>query len=367
MSAPAAPVRNAFIDHLRVLMTVLVILHHAAIVYGGSGGWYWREEPNASNRLLILFNAVNQSWFMGFFFLLAGYFTPGPYDRKGPGRFLADRFLRLGVPLLVYFLFGSTFTIALARTGSGHPLWAGWAQMISLRNFEPGPLWFAEALLLFALAYAAWRRWIATGQPSWPDVPGPRALLIAALGVGGVSFAVRFVVPVGKNVVWLQLGYFPAYVLLFFAGCWSARARVLERVTLAQARPWAILSAVMFVALPVVMITNGGVGGFDGGWHFNAFFYALWDPLIAWGIILTLLWSFRTYLPGTGPLPAFLSRHAFAAYIVHPPVLVGLSLLARGVTLPPLLKFGAVGGAACAGAFAVAGRLLLLPGVKKIL
>jgi len=366
MAAPASN-RHAFIDHLRVFATLLVILHHTAIVYGGSGGWYWRELPNGSNQLLILFNAVNQSWFMGFFFLLAGYYTPASFDRKGAGRYLADRFFRLGLPLVVYFFFVSPFTIALARTASGHPLWAGWAQMISLRNFEPGPLWFAEALLLFALAYAAWRRWVAPVQPAWPELPGPRTLLVAALGVGGVAFAVRFVMPVGRDIAGLQLGYFPAYVLLFAAGCAAAQARLLERVTPAQARPWAILSAVMFVALPVVMLNTGGVGGFNGGWHFNAAFYALWDPLISWGIILSLLWSFRVYLPGTGAFPAFLARHAFAAYIVHPPVVVGLSLLARGWTLPPLLKFGAVGGAACASAFAAAGLLLLLPGVKKVL
>jgi len=35
---------------------------------------------------------------MGFFFLLAGYFTPRSLERKGYGHFLCDRFLRLGLP-----------------------------------------------------------------------------------------------------------------------------------------------------------------------------------------------------------------------------------------------------------------------------
>jgi peptidoglycan/LPS O-acetylase OafA/YrhL len=34
--------RNASFDNLRVLLTLLVIFHHVAIAYGGSGGWYWR-------------------------------------------------------------------------------------------------------------------------------------------------------------------------------------------------------------------------------------------------------------------------------------------------------------------------------------
>ena len=63
--------------------TTLMILHHVAIAHGGSGGWYWRKEPDASNRLVLMFNATNQAFIMGFFFLLAGYYMPGAYDRRG--------------------------------------------------------------------------------------------------------------------------------------------------------------------------------------------------------------------------------------------------------------------------------------------
>jgi len=47
---------------------------------------------------------LNQAYFMGLLFLLSGYFTRGPYERKGPGKFLTDRLLRLGAPTLVYVL-----------------------------------------------------------------------------------------------------------------------------------------------------------------------------------------------------------------------------------------------------------------------
>ena len=361
------PSRNASIDHLRIVLTALVILHHCAIVYGGSGGWYWRQEPDGSNRLLILFNAVNQSYFMGFFFLLAGYYTPASYDRKGAGPFLADRLRRLGLPLLGYFFLVSPMTIALARTGEGHPFWPGWWLMIKLKEFEPGPLWFAEALLIFALVYAAWRRWIRDSSRDLRVLPKFSTLALAAVAAGVVSFGVRLFVPVGTNVAWLQLGYFPPYVLLFVAGCMAARARLLERVTFLEAKPWAIVSLVLLITLPVIMATHGSQGSFHGGWTLNAMFYALWDPFIAWGIILTLLWFFRIYGATANPLTAALAERAYGAYIVHPPMLVGLSLLARAWPFPPLLEFGIVGLAACAGSFAIASVLLVIPGLKRIL
>ena len=100
--------RELYIDRLRSVMTVFVILHHTAITYGAPGGWYYNElRPSTSitGLLLILFVATNQAYFMGFFFLLACYFTPPSLERKGYGRFIADRFLRLGLPLLAYISF----------------------------------------------------------------------------------------------------------------------------------------------------------------------------------------------------------------------------------------------------------------------
>ncbi len=39
---------------------------------------------------------------MGFLFLIAGYFTPGSYNKKGIKRFIKDRLIRLGLPTLLF-------------------------------------------------------------------------------------------------------------------------------------------------------------------------------------------------------------------------------------------------------------------------
>jgi hypothetical protein len=52
--------------------------------------------------MLFLFIFFNQAWFMGAFFLLAGYFVPGSYDKKGAGSFLKERLIRLGIPLIIW-------------------------------------------------------------------------------------------------------------------------------------------------------------------------------------------------------------------------------------------------------------------------
>ena len=121
-----APQRDYYIDRLRSVMTALVLLHHTAITYGAPGGWFYNElypSTKPSSILLTLFVSTNQAYFMGFFFLLAGYFTPASLERKGYARFLGDRFLRLGLPLLAFIFVLGPLTAAMVAAYEGKGFW----------------------------------------------------------------------------------------------------------------------------------------------------------------------------------------------------------------------------------------------------
>ena len=58
------PQRDLYIDRLRTAMTALVVVFHAAITYGGSGDWFYREVQAStapSSLLLTMFCATNQA------------------------------------------------------------------------------------------------------------------------------------------------------------------------------------------------------------------------------------------------------------------------------------------------------------------
>src|SRR5436305_10040191 len=158
LTVPAT--RDFYIDRLRSVMTVLVILHHTAITYGAAGGWFYYEvkrSSSASSTLLTLFVATNQAYFMGFFFLLAGYFTPGSLERKGYGRFVGDRFLRLGLPLLIFTALLGPMTAAEVSAANGRGFWATVGHILTHGPVITGPMWFVQALLMLTLIYCAWR------------------------------------------------------------------------------------------------------------------------------------------------------------------------------------------------------------------
>lgn len=370
--------RDFYIDRLRTVLTVLVILLHTAITYGGSGGWFWQEiKPSgaSSSLLLSLFCGTNQAFFMGFFFLLAGYFTPPSLERKGYGRFLADRFLRLGLPLLAFGLILGPLTAAMVNAAEGHGFWSTFTWLWQHKMFINGPLWFAQALLIFALGYCGWRAIFGGAlQPSERaprPVPAYRWWLLSAVGVGAVALAIRQCVPTGKNVFGLQLGYFSSYIFLFAVGIAAWHYDWLRQLSWKNARLWLITLPFAWLCLPVggaAASALGGAGSFNlaGGFTWPAILYAFWEPFVAWGMIAALLLVFRERLNQPSRVWSWLGRRAYAVYIIHPVVLVGLSLLLRGWAAPALVKWGVVGSLACIGCWLAADPLVRLPGVRRV-
>jgi surface polysaccharide O-acyltransferase-like enzyme len=371
---PGMKTRNGGIDALRAAVTLLVVFHHTAITYGAVGGWYYREvDPSTkslSGILLILFCTINQAWFMGLFFLLAGYYTPASYDRHGPAGFARERLLRLGIPLLVYFFLLHPLTVALAQTARGRSFIGVFDYLWMHGKFEPGPLWFAEALLIFASLWMLWRAMVKPRKAGAPPFPSNAALLAAALATGAAAFLLRLIWPVGVNVAFLQLGYFASYIVLFFAGCAAASGRRLEQIPDDQKRIWLRVAWVALPILPILAVLGSHfsrlAGHGEGGWNAQALTYAFWEPFVAWGFILGLLAFFqRRFAALTGIWPS-LARRAYLIYIIHPPILVGTALAWREIAAPALVKFVVTGTVACALCYLAAGLILRIPKAERI-
>ena len=373
--APTMPAaRTYFIDRLRVVLTALVIMHHTAITYGGSGSWFYREVHDGgtpTSLLLTVFCAVNQAFFMGMFFLLAGYFTPGTLARKGPRRFLQERMLRLGLPLLVFGFVLGPLSAAVASVPRGANAWDQWLTMLSQGRFVIGPLWFAFALLIFAAAATLWQTLQPLADTRSRPMPGPLGWFGAALAVGLVALAIRQVVPVGTDVWGLQLGYFASYVFLFALGCSAAGPRWLDRVDRRTALPWFRLSLAAMPVLFVVAALSGALSGrsvnFNGGLSLPAITYAFWEPFVAWGVIAGLLWQFRERFNRPSAAWQAWGDCAYGAFIVHAPVIVALAVVLRGWEAPALLKFVIVASSGVVGSFSVAGLMRRLPGARQVL
>ena len=247
--------------------------------------------------------------------------------------------------------------------------------------FVIGPLWFAWALLLFTGGWLLWRWWRGVSpahdapahpaSPAQAAVPGDRRLLLAALAVGAAALAIRQWVPVGENRLGLQLGYFASYLALFALGIASSPHRWLERIPPAQARRWGRVSLYTVPLLVATAAATGALAGkpvnFNGGLGVAAVVYAFWEPLVAWGLIARLLVGFQRGVRPPHPAWAWWNQRAYGAFVLHAPVLVGVSVALADWPLPPGLKFLLALSAATLLSFWLAGALRRLPGVDRVL
>lgn len=378
--------RLLFVDNIRIFLTILVLLHHLMITYAGSGAWVYIEGRQDTITTIVgaWFCVVNQAFFMSLFLLISAYFVPGAFDRKGAGRFLKDRLIRLGIPLAVYsWVIDPLFVYArLVISGSPHPpLWEFFPGQY-FGNYGPligaGPLWFIETLLIFSFVYVLWRLLAPTrsAQPIPPaaqaQFPGKLAIALFALLVGVASFLIRLQFPEGWNfeTLNLQFPFFAEYIALFVVGLIAYRRNWLLGLPEATGRLGLRIAVILSLSHPLIVVTTGALKDatpFMGGWHWQALVYALWRSCLCVSMCIGLVYFFRRYLDRQSKLADVLSHNAYTAYIIHAPIITVIAYSIRDVALYPLLKWGLAAMVAIPLCFALSGLIRKLPYADRIL
>ncbi|MFC1929887.1 acyltransferase family protein [Chloroflexota bacterium] len=374
--------RLLYIDNLRIVLTALVVLHHLAIQYGASGITYYVEEGPMSDIsviLMTLFLAINQSFFMGFFFMVSSYFSPGSFDRQGAGLYTRDRLKRLGIPLLFYIIIISpllNYVLALYRGFDGNII-AFIPEFIErLPGLDVGPLWFVAALLFFSLIYVLWRlifRPTPTAPNSESRALGNASIVIFAVALGVLTFVVRIWFPVGWEFMLLhwQLSHFAQYIAMFIIGLIAYQRSWFAGLTDAQGKGWRWVVIALIVLFPVIFVLAGALEGntepIMGGIHWQSFIYSLWEQLMCVAMVITLVTWFRKRFNNQNTLGRGLSSGAYATYVFHMPVIVLLALALRGAQIDMALKFIWVAPIAVALSFLVGYLIKKLPIARNIL
>jgi hypothetical protein len=378
---PSKP-RLLYIDNIRILLTILVIMHHLALGYGGSGDWPYREPGEmgmVSTILITLFLAINQSFFMGFFFMISSYFTPGSYDRKGAWPYLKDRLIRLGIPLLFFMLVIVPLIGYVLARFYGNPVSLGDFLTQYLGDFQGwtvGSLWFIAALLIFSFFYVLWRLLPMPAinlDPSESKAPSNLAISGFALVLGLLTFVVRIWFSVGLAAPFLnfQLSHFVQYIALYIVGILAYRGNWFEGLTASQGKVWFRMVLILLVLFPVLFVTSGALeGDLDkafGGFHWQSLAYSVWEQFMGLAMVVTLLVWFRSRFNQQGSLTQKMSAAAYATYIFHVPVIILLAIALSSIRLELALKFVLVAPLAVALSFLVGYAVKRLPIARSIL
>jgi hypothetical protein len=282
---------------------------------------------------------------LGLFFLIAGMLTTGPLVRRGPRRFLASRWLRLGVPLAAYALVVWPVLRWLTDRAEG-----GRQSLVEFYRFEftgtrwrslgTGPLWFVAILLVVTTGWTLWR-WASPAPVTARAGPMRlRHLAVTAVTIAVATFFVRVWFPIDtEQFLDLHLWLWPQSAALFVLGAIGSERGWLTELpeALRHACHRAVIAAV--ATLVVLIVLSDGPDHFKGGWNWEAAGYAAVEGVFSVSIALIVLDRFRRRHADQGRLARRLGRSAYGAFVAQGPVLVLIALALRPADLPGDIKF----------------------------
>lgn len=337
--------RLAYVDNLRIFLTGLVVLHHLAITYGASGGWYYRESDANFPEVLpySMFSATNQAFFMGMFFFISAYFTVPSLTKKGRGQFSKDRLIRLGIPTLLFFFVLHPSAVFIVNSFIHGEEVSLSDYIFEYHIFGFGPMWFVEALMIFTLLYLLLKQ---LGKKISISAPDSKTIILVALLTGLGQFIIRIWLPVGWSMYFtnFQLPHFLQYIVLYGAGILAYQNNWLDSINLKMGWRWFIFVQVLiFIVFPLLFFLGGAadgkVGAFLGGMTWQNLAYAIWEQLIGFGMIVGLFGIFKGRWNFQNSFTKKLSASAYGVYVFHTPILVLISATFLDFQINQFLKF----------------------------
>ena len=343
--------RKHFLDNIRWVTVLLVLLYHVVYfynnkgVFGGIGGF--SENPLAQPQDVVMY--VLYPWFMMLLFLVAGISSRYALgcDRSS---FFRNRTRKLLVPatigLLVFQWMTGYFNSQIAGVAQGIPnqiatIPAGPIRYIACAVSGIGPLWFVQDLWLFSLLlliitsighdriFNAVGQFFSSAKPIVVDL----LLLVGGFLLIWAGAQTSIAYPKAESLEGLWNLYRPiAYLVPFLLGYYVFSHDVVQE-RLAR-YPLPLLSAALVAGITLTIATWGE--------NNTAPLYLMhWSTnLFAWLAILAMLACFKAWGDRTSPFASYMTRSSFGIYVVHYLVIASLGyMLKQYTTLPAVADY----------------------------
>ncbi len=346
--------RDFAIDYLRSSVTVSVVAHHSALAYNTFSRYDAADYTRSSAPVVDSVSFVpldilvgwNDLFFMALMFIISGFFVGPSLDRKGPGRFLADRAKRLGIP----FVFSAAVLSPIAyypswrlsdSVGGGHFL----SRFFTVHGWQTGPAWFIWVLLAFCLIAAmAWAA--APGameRLSWRPRTG-RGLVLALLVI-----TLSTILPTCHFVreEWVHLGgpfllpaqRAPLYLALFVFGIAIGKAGLEVSLSRQVLRWWPGWLVVGFLAYGAHgTLTAGNYLAVTAPWFVPTLLSVAYALCCTFTSIGALGFA-RAVFVRSRPIADLFSESAYGVYIFHYGLVTWVQLWLLACPIPAAAKF----------------------------
>ena len=321
--------RIVYLDFIKVFLTCMVVAHHAGQAYGDTGGtWLVSDGPKLDYLKSFFF--FNAAYMMGLYFFISGYFTHYSAHNKPYKKYLKERFIRLGIPLiffaflifgpLQFFLDNSTrnYFNFLADLHFNHP-------PLSLAH-----LWFVASLLAYSVIYLLIIRFLKIEIEFSKNFKFWYPLLYLLFLIP-VNVLVRQSYPIDHCVTWIipiEVAHLPQYFSLFLLGALFNKTGWLNTL-----RP-RVSFAYMSLGLVLFFSKNFIYKELPYAWSESVV-----ESFLCIGMCLGLISLFKISFNRMKGIIKVISDNAYGIYLFHLLVVIATQFLISNIKLDTNFKF----------------------------
>lgn len=335
--------RIHWMDNLRTITILLVVLYHVGGVYEGAGtwGWFWIVDDPATLTWVGIVGIIFDVMVMPTMFFVAGYLVPASLDRKTGWEFALGKFKRLMIPWAI-----AVFTLiplykVIFRYSRNLPQ-EHWTTYFHITNpNSQNWLWFLPVLFAFSILYLL----LSKTKIRMPNI----SLRGAVLGVLLISFVYSF--SIGSllgNRSWTLTPLLDfenerllLYFLTFLLGALSFRQNVFAEKPQSKTL-YTIVNSIAWIPVTVHIFVRLIPFFFPGGFSSTPLFLAIWwlsFNLSLLCLMYVMIESFRRYFDSTGSIWSELNRNSYGVYIIHVIIIGFFGTLLLNLDLPALVKY----------------------------
>ncbi len=336
--------RIHWMDNLRTIIILLVVLYHVGGVYEAAGlwGWFWIVDDPATISWVGIVGIIFDIMVMPTIFFISGYLTPVSLKKTTGWGFLKGKLKRLMVPWLmaVLTLIPLYKVIFLYSRNLPQEHWSTYFHITNPNS--QNWLWFLPVLFLFNMLYLLFTK----ANIRIPNISLKGAVLgifvigfVYSFSIGGMlGFRSWTLTPLIDFENERLLLYFMAFLLgslCFRQTVFAEKPQSKTLYTVVNSVAWIPVTTHIFARLIPFFVPEGFL------------ISPLVDRLIWWlsfylsllCLLYLMIETFRRYLDKTNRIWSELNKNSYGVYIIHVIVIGVFGTLLLNLNLPALVKY----------------------------